>query len=215
MKSDNELLHDFRRGDRTAFDKLVRRHHVTTLNFFHLLLASEKQACELTARVFLYIYNDTDEFRGEAQFLLYLYRAAYACWTDHLRREGTPSHALPPPLQTENSAEPATQTRNISDSAVVIRNVNILSLLERLPNELRLLLVLHEFCGLSYVEMSRVIDISQEAVKRRIAESFKYLRAGIRTTGSGESAPPAPPLEQRSMGVGDSGSSTQTGNQPK
>jgi RNA polymerase sigma-70 factor, ECF subfamily len=227
MKSDNELLHDFRRGDRAAFDRLIRRHHVTAVNFFHLLLGSEKLSEDLTARVFVHIFADNDEFKSESQFMLYLYRAAYATWSDYLRRDGTATHALPAPLHSESEVLPApeTQTRNVSDSAVIIRNVNILGLLERLPNELKLLLVLHEFCGLSYAEIARVVDISQDAVKRRMSESFKYLRVGVKTgTASSKDnadaenkTPPAPPTsgEGRSMGVRESGTSNQSiGKQP-
>ena len=47
MKSDQELMTDFRNGDRPAFHKLIRRHHVAILNFFQPLTGSHAAAEEL------------------------------------------------------------------------------------------------------------------------------------------------------------------------
>src|SRR6266498_1299525 len=108
MKSDHELLAEFRRGDRRAFHKLVRRYHVGLLNFFYPLTSSQSLADVLTQKVFLRSYTD-NEGRSEtsqkarlSHFQIYLYRLGYFCWLDYLRLVHRP--ALPRVISHNASA---------------------------------------------------------------------------------------------------------------
>src|SRR5437868_5722662 len=119
MKSDRELMADFRHGDRPAFHKLIRRHHVAILNFFHPLTGSQSAAEELTQKTFLRIFAELehqaestlwgrtreDDAQPFTTFLTYLYRTGYICWLEQLRRDGLP-RALPQPITANTSVAP-------------------------------------------------------------------------------------------------------------
>lgn len=186
MKSDRELMASFRHGDRAAFHKLIRRHHVAILNFFHPLTGSQASAEELTQETFLRIFSELehkaesslwglsreDDAQPFSTFLTYLYRTGYICWLEHLRREGLPN-ALPLPntAVTSLAAIP---------SAPVDSPARIFALLAVLPNDLKPVVVLGEICGLSYAEIAAVLNVPTRAVRVRMSEAFGIMRAAAK-----------------------------------
>jgi len=195
MKSDLELMAALRRGDRSAFYRLVRRHQVAMYNFFHALCNDPSRARELTARVFLHLFTERSALNQNFKFSMYLYRAGYACWMDHQQRHGSKPLALPfppGPVGSDNGTDPAHR------AAVPIKH-DAEGLLGCLSNELRLLVVLKEVNGLTYSEISAVLEISEEVVRRSMNEAFRYLRSGYAappsaagSSGSRMNGPAAP-----------------------
>lgn len=217
MKSDLELMADFRNGDRPAFHKLIRRHHVAILNFFHPLTGSQTVAEELTQSVFLRIFGELEHQaestlwgRGRDEnahpfstFSTYLYRTGYVCWLEHLRREGLP-RALP-------CATPTTATANVSEIQAPFVPApdappNSFTLLTALPNDLKPVVVLCEINRLGYAEIAAVLNVSTGTVRARMREAFALLRAARRENAAAPAKPPAdsavrpgpevPPLKQ-------------------
>src|SRR5258708_5652124 len=80
MKSDFELLTEFKAGDLDAFHRLARRHHVTIFNFFHMLAGTENAAEDLTRRVFTQMACERHRLQLDRKFLTSLLRFGYRHW---------------------------------------------------------------------------------------------------------------------------------------
>ena len=205
MKSDRELMADFRHGDRPAFHKLIRRHHVALLNFFHPPTGSQSAAEELTQKTFLRIFAELelqaestlwgrtreDDAQPFTTFLTYLFRTGYICWLEQLRRDGLP-RVLPQPI-TANTPEPPVLTGVTGIPPVLAETPSgIFALLALLPNELKPVVVLGEVCGLSYAEIAAVLNVPTRAVRTRMAEAFGVLRTASKheTVPAAQVVPP-------------------------
>jgi len=195
MKSDIELVVEFRRGDSSAFQRLVRRHHVPLFNFFYMLTGSERVSEALAARAFMRIYADREKLGPDFNFATYLYRAGINCWTD-FRKMSAASASL-----TENSAAagkagehegetlslPSRRRSEVMPSAA---SKDLLRILECLPAELRLLLVLKEISHFNYQEIGSMLELSAEGVRRRASGAYQVLR--IKTGLAVSSGPVVP-----------------------
>ena len=74
--------------DRRAFEQLVRRHQgVVRAQLRRLLHGDEAAADDLAQETFLLAWRKLDQFRGDAQFRTWLYRIAYSCFLQALRRK--------------------------------------------------------------------------------------------------------------------------------
>jgi RNA polymerase sigma-70 factor (ECF subfamily) len=165
MKSDFELLTAFKAGDMEAFHRLARRHHVTIYNFFYMLTGSEGAAEDLTRRVFTQMATERHRLPLDRKFATSLYRFGYRHWILYAQSEAAVSsttHLLPGPAPVLDA--------EAQDRAAADR------LLNSLATEQRLIVVLSETNGLSYHEISEIVDISEEAVRRRMAEAMTQLR---------------------------------------
>lgn len=232
MKSDLELISAFRRGDDAAYLQLVRRYHVGVLNFLAALSQNPNLTEELTQTVFLlvlrelhprkpdvainvpqlppppFVNSEKQHGDGTGRVALYIYRAAYACWSAYQNR------ATPPPASTTTTAT-VSVTANHSPAALVSQNpVGFPSIPEvpvpvadapyaALPEHLRSVLALKEVCGLTYAQISGVLLVPSEEVAVRVHAAYTLLLDAntipARQSGAHDAAalpPPPPPAGQ-------------------
>lgn len=73
--------------DRRAFEQLLRRHQgMVRAQLRRLLHGDEAAADDLAQETFLLAWRKLDQFRGESRFSTWLYRIAYSCSLQALRK---------------------------------------------------------------------------------------------------------------------------------
>ena len=75
MKSDQELIKDFQKGNNHAFNTLVEKHWYTTIGFFIKITGNQSEAEDLAQDVFIKMYKALKKFKFGAKFKTYLYRS--------------------------------------------------------------------------------------------------------------------------------------------
>jgi len=182
MKTDPDLMREFRQGDETAFDKLVKRHQVGLLNFFFRLVWDHSLAEDLTQEVFLRLYTHKNDYEPQAKFTTYLYRIGRNCWIDYLRRTkserrnlsldaqnaggGTLAEVLP----LKNTEDPQASARKDELADALVEAI------DELPEEHKLVFVLSEVQGMKYLEISETLNIPVGTVKSRMFHAVKRLK---------------------------------------
>lgn len=74
MKNDHGLIKLFQKGDKGAFDKLVRKYLQNTVGFFYTITGDKMVPEDLAQDVFLKLFNTLRNFRFQSPFYTYLYR---------------------------------------------------------------------------------------------------------------------------------------------
>ena len=74
MKNDNELIQLFQKGDKTAYDMLVRKYLSRTVGFFITVTGNKMLAEDLAQEVFFKLFKSLKNFRFQSAFSTYLYR---------------------------------------------------------------------------------------------------------------------------------------------
>jgi len=195
MKSDSDLMSEFKRGNRRSLHMLMRRYHVKLLNFLFPLTGSAHIAEELTQRAFLRVTVELEARASSTtnRFSTLLFRTGYVCWLDYLRQSAAHTQALPfvvSHVASPESGEPMTrQTVNQPVASEAPPN-GIAAFILVLPNELRAIVVLREVCALSYSDIAAVFNVSQNSVKHRMHDAFRQLQASIN-----EKAALPPPIQ--------------------
>jgi RNA polymerase sigma-70 factor (ECF subfamily) len=86
-EAERALIRRAQRGDRSAFDALVRRYDQEVLRRTLRMVRSEEEAQDLYQEVFLKVYRSLGQFRLEARFSTWLYRVVTNVCFDHLRQQ--------------------------------------------------------------------------------------------------------------------------------
>src|SRR5437868_6870546 len=76
---DAELVDRFRRGDRIAFDLLVRKHQKGVWRMVRRYVKRDADAADVTQQVFVRAFRGLASFRGAASVRSWLYRIAINC----------------------------------------------------------------------------------------------------------------------------------------
>src|SRR6266496_3163201 len=84
----HELLAACRRGDREAFEEVVRRTHRHVYTQALRLVGDPQEAEDVAQEAYLRVYRGLAGFRGDAQFETWLYRIVANAAMSHLRRRG-------------------------------------------------------------------------------------------------------------------------------
>jgi RNA polymerase sigma-70 factor, ECF subfamily len=177
--SEAELVVSAQNGDRNAFSELVRLHAQGVLNVVHRMCGDAQLAEDAAQETFLRAWQNLPSFRTGTPLRNWLYRIAVNAGTDMLRRE---RRILPDDIDdlhlTDGNSSPEVQVSQ-KERARLVQSA-ILSL----PEASRAVLVLREYEGLSYQEISSTLDIPVGTVMSRLNYARNTLKAKLQPQSS-------------------------------
>jgi RNA polymerase sigma-70 factor (ECF subfamily) len=162
-------------GEREAFDQLVERYQGKIYNVALSITGRREDALDATQNAFLNAYDKLDRFDSEYRFFSWIYRIGLneSLRLVRDRKEGSvPETGLPSP-----QAGPESTVRG-REAGRVIRRA-----LMQLSPDLRAVIVLRHFHGLSYAEMAAVIGVPAKTVKSRLFSARQQLRRSLTEEG--------------------------------
>ena len=86
---DDDLIREAQRGDRAAFDSLIRRYDQSVLRLALHMLNNEQDAQDIHQEAFLKAYRHLGNFRFECSFYTWIYRIVTNLCLDLMRRRKT------------------------------------------------------------------------------------------------------------------------------
>jgi len=171
---EDELIRGSKEGDLGSFNKLVEIYQRMAYNLALRMLGDSHAAEDATQDAFLSAWRSIGSFRG-GNFKAWLLRITANVCRDHLRklkrRSFTSLEAMllePEGLPSSESPEDYVLRREIGEQ--------IQKGLASLPSEQRLAVILSDIQGLSYEEMSQVMDCSLGTVRSRLSRGRAQLR---------------------------------------
>ncbi len=194
---DNEsaLIYDLRAGDGAAYEKLIDKFEQPVFNLVSRVMDDPADAADVVQEVFLKVFRNIASFRRDSSLKTWIYRIAvnearnHRRWFSRHRRnevglEAEPGETrgyqdwLPDPGQSPYETALTHETHDLIEAA-----------LARVNPKFRAALVLREIEGLSYEEISEILDISLGTVKSRILRGREALRKHLADQLEGSSAP--------------------------
>lgn len=179
-EKENKLVRRTLRGEKRAFEMLVRNYQQPLLNYIGRMVGDRELALDFTQEVFVRAYASLRSFKSEHKFSTWLYKIASNLVIDHWRRKKIPAFSLSEPLGEESEG----LTLEIpDDEASVVRKFELAELrkkidwaLEQIPASLRELFVWRHVNGLSYEEMAEIRNLPVGTVKNRIFQAKEMIR---------------------------------------
>ncbi|MFO7589879.1 MAG: RNA polymerase sigma factor [Acidimicrobiia bacterium] len=169
-----ELVVEARRGDRSAFDELVRRTYVDTYTLAVRLTGNEEDARDVVQETYLRAWKSLKRFRGDAAFTTWLYRitanVSYTLVDRRRRRRTSPIDDVPEQIDIRVEA----RTEDLVGATLGLGE--LAESLDRLSPSLRSLVILKDVYGLSHEEIADDLGISVSAAKVRLHRGRKRLR---------------------------------------
>ncbi len=183
--SDRELVRESRRGDKEAFRELVERHQRKILSVAIGMVHNRDDALELTQETFVKAFENLSKFKGESSFYTWLYRIVVNLAIDFRRRDrrhGTVSLADRPgggedlemSLPDQRLADPYQQAKSHEIGERVRQAI------DELTPDHKVVILLREVEGLSYEDISRVMQCSKGTVMSRLHYARKKLQSKLR-----------------------------------
>lgn len=166
---DFKLIRDYIDGVDSAFASLINLHKDKVRNLIFLTLGDADNVDDISQDVFISVYHKIKEFRFESKFTTWLYRITVNKCKDHLRKKKVRSIFTP---ISETHYEIGTKfNQENQDIPTLVRKA-----IDRLPDKLKVPLLLRDIEGLSYKEISDKLDCEVGTIKSRIFRARETLK---------------------------------------
>lgn len=166
---DFQLIEKFKLGNENAFTELVVKHKEKVRNLVYLTLGDVDYVDDISQDVFISVYHKLKEFRFESKFTTWLYRITVNKCRDYLRKKRVRSIFV---AIKEVDYERGGRTN--ADS-IDIPNL-VRKAIKRLPEKLKVPLVLRDIDGYSYQEIADKLECEVGTVKSRIFRARETLK---------------------------------------
>ncbi len=162
-----------RRGDRAAFDEIVRLTYADTFTLALRLTANEEDARDVVQDAYLRAFRSLRRFRGEARFTTWLYRITANCAATLLVRRSRGRHDQlgddAAVIDEHPEHDPETRAVRSEERAVLARS------LATLPWRLRQVIVLYDIYDLPHAAIGAELGITEAAAKVRLHRARRRL----------------------------------------
>jgi len=186
---EREFLDRLRAGDEQAFAELVREHGGRMLAVARRFLRSSEDIADAVQEAFLAVFRSLGSFQGSSALSTWLHRILVnACLmklrTRSRRRECSVEDLLPRFDEAGRHAGPVRRWMEdphellaADEARQVVRRA-----IGRLPDPLRVVLLLRDIEELDTAETARLLGITQSNVKTRLHRARQALRALLEPT---------------------------------
>lgn len=154
-------------GDARAFEQLVRRHQgMVRAQLRRLLHGDAARADDLAQETFLLAWRKLHQFRGDARFATWLYRIAYFCFLQSVRRSPLPADS--------RGDEPAAAQPSVSGEVAL--RLDLERAMRGLSGDEQAVLLHVAQLGLSHEEAAYVLSMPLGTVKSHARRGKDKLR---------------------------------------
>lgn len=169
---DRELVQKVKRGDKNAFDVLVRKYQFKIIKLISRYVSDPTEALDVSQEAFLKAYRALPGFRGDSAFYTWLYRIAINTAKNYLVAQGRRPPGSDIDAQEAEQYDGQSYLKEYETPERVLLKDEIeetvFKAIEELPEDLRTAITLREFEGMSYEEIAQTMGCPIGTVRSRI-----------------------------------------------
>ncbi|MEQ9297497.1 MAG: RNA polymerase sigma factor [Cyclobacteriaceae bacterium] len=169
LLEDQALIDDLIEGSEEAFRTLVELFQHRVYNTSMGLLRSESEAEDITQEVFIEVFQSIDKFKGEAKLSTWIYRITVTKSLELMRYKKRKKRFAPILSLFNSDGEQMVEPPDFVHPGVKLEQKENAAMLfgaiDRLPESQQTAFTLHKIQGLSYQEISGIMDTTLSSVE--------------------------------------------------
>ena len=180
MTEDRRFVSRALKGDRKAFEMIVRKYEQPLTSYLVRMTGEREAALDFAQEVFLKAYCSLASYKPAFKFSTWLFKIASNHMIDHWRKKKLPTVSIDQPL---NDGEDAVMPQVAGPGPSVSRKFELAEIrqkieraLESVPGALRELFVLRHVSEFSYEEIADIKGLPVGTVKNRVFQAKEILR---------------------------------------
>jgi len=183
--ADRELVRRAQAGDKSAYDDLVQRYQERVYATIYHMTSNHEDASDLAQDVFVRAWTALRSFKGDSSFYTWIYRIAVNRTINFLKqRRNRSTHLSLNDLEvgTENDPEMVELVSHRTprrDAALSELQQRLNSALQKLSEEHRTVVTLHDVQGLAHEEIAQILKCNPGTVRSRLFYARQQLQAWL------------------------------------
>mgnify|MGYP003576466061 CR=1 FL=1 len=194
---DQSLVEQVQRGDKSAFELLMRRYEDKVFRLAVGMMKNREDALDAVQDAFLSVYRKIGTFRGDSSFSTWLYRVALNAIYMRLRSQSR--HERTEPLEVLESVLDPAKIRMVmpvrgwgerADDSLLRKELSgqLREAVAALPEDYRIVFTLRDVEDLSNQEVADILGLTLAATKTRLHRARLFLRERLSAYLRGDAA---------------------------
>jgi RNA polymerase sigma-70 factor (ECF subfamily) len=177
---DAELMLRLKHGEDWILNELMTRWQQPLVAFIHRYIGRETEAFDLAQETFVRVYETRHRYAVRGKFSTWLFTIAANLCRNYLRWRLRRGESAPENWNTKD-AKSAESLQSLDDSpdqaAMRSESISLIrAVIDKLPHDLKTVILLYEYQSLSYAEISSVLGCSVKAVEMKLYRARQLLR---------------------------------------
>ena len=177
---DARLMLRLKNGEDQALNELMGRWQQPLIAFIYRYIGQETEALDLAQETFVRVYETRHRYTVQGKFSTWLFTIAANLSRNYLRWRQRRGDSVPEGRAAKGAElVESIQSDDDSPDQAAMRSESILLIKEvvnQLPHDLKTVILLYEYQGLSYEEIASVLGCSTKAVEMKLYRTRKLLR---------------------------------------
>lgn len=178
MDEDKELVKRTIKGEKEAFEMIIRKYQQPMLNYIGRMIGERELALDFTQEVFIRTYSSLHSYKPQYKFSTWLFKIASNFIIDYWRKKKIDAFSLDQQL---DNGLPSLQIPD--DEPSILKKFEISQLrerieraLEKIPAPLREVFVWRHINEFSYEEMAEIKGLPLGTIKNRVFQAKELIR---------------------------------------
>ncbi len=176
-RSDLELVHEVRNGNRRAFTELMRRYQQRVYWSARRIVGSHEEADDVVQEAFIKAYVSLGEFRGDSSFFTWLYRIAINLSLNAVRKRQVISYLRESEIINKLLPSGDDPSRAVEEKEL---NSRLEEAVRALPERQKAVFVLRYFDGMPYEEISGILKTSIGGLKANYFHALRKVQEALK-----------------------------------
>ena len=182
ITDESELVRKAREGDMDAYDSLVRRYQERIYSTIYHMTSNHEDANDLAQEAFIKAYQALKSFKGGSSFYTWVYRIAVNKTINFLKQRKNRASMSLNDLDFNAEHDPdlvALVSNNTPrrDAGLAELQQKLNEGLQKLSEQHRLALTLHDVQGMSHEEIAQIMDCNVGTVRSRLFYARQQMQA--------------------------------------
>lgn len=182
--SDQEWMRELKDGDDLALNRIMERWSRPLESFIYRYVQNHEDAVDLVQETFVRVYLNRERYRPNGKFSTWLFTIALNLCRNKARwRKRHPTVSIDSASPGEDIPQLDPEERNVAaPDAALDRDDDarrVREAIAELPHELKSVILLFQYEGMSYQEIAEILNCSPKAVETRIYRARKKLKTKL------------------------------------
>jgi len=177
------LIEQLKQGDQGAFRKIVEAWQDLVYNTAIGIVQNAEDAEDVAQEVFVQVFESIQHFKGESKLSTWLYRITISKAMDHIRRKNRKKRFAFVKNLFNDRNEAVVHPPDFNHPGVILDNreksVTLMRAVSQLPENQRIAFTLHKIEGLSYLEISDVMETTVSSVESLMHRAKSNLKKNL------------------------------------
>ncbi len=169
--TDAELVERCINGDSSAFEEIVTKYKKLVFSVVYKMISDREEANDVSQEVFIRLYKSLEKYNPEYKMSTWIVKITSNLCLDTLRKKKQDTVALDDAIGVSSDADTPEETLIKKQKTLLIKNA-----INELPEKYKILITLFHNNGMSYEEMTKVLNEPMSIIKNRLYRARLMLK---------------------------------------